>query len=656
MKFNNKRGISLVTLVVTIVIIIILSSVVILTVAGDGIIENVKKSTFQNDVKVMQEELATYLSHKSAQNRGQYDVASLYADKDILKENQILIEGKNIKDIITSITDEYLDILAVKNGELMYIGQDLTKLEWTYEIMYGIKGDHIKEVELDDSGYVSLQDCSNLDLVDYKIYGNSVQNGEPSPDSPVQVQSVGDRTINLLDIEHFANIDNWKNLSGTYAYYDFKLEPGTYTYKIETDLKAYKNNILMFNKNAGSSVGSVATIISGGSEGTIVSKIGKFTVEEGSTMYLNWYCANQKNQQNLNNLIEDVLNNFIIVEGSYTQYNFPRYEPYGYKIPINVRGNNLVNHLDVRESTSTAGSLTGAEITPQYINMVRKQTYDYANIPVSLKANTDYTLWYEYEIYDRPENSSGNTTVRMGFGTTVKSVNHRTEGVYNAIYNYTPTEDTVTNIQVIANYGSPVPAKVKFKVMLVEGTYTLDNIPEFTPNVDYNIYLDEPLRKIGDAVDYIDFRNKEIVRSVGKEGYDGNTSFGLTTGTYWNSEGVTTAFTHAVPTDALQDSLGIPVISNMFKYYKSSNIDKTKPYISGNIGQIVFATLNTTASSVSELQTLLQKNKMMYIYKLLKPSYSSIEFPDIKLNKGVNYITIGTEIAPLKANILYYED
>jgi len=33
-------------------------------------------------------------------------------------------------------------------------------------------------------------------------------------------------------------------------------------------------------------------------------------------------------------------------------------------------------------------------------------------------------------------------------------------------------------------------------------------------SIVYNIYLDEPLRKIGNYVDYIDFANSKVVRNV----------------------------------------------------------------------------------------------------------------------------------------------
>lgn len=44
---------------------------------------------------------------------------------------------------------------------------------------------------------LTLQKCKGVDLVDYKIYGNSIQDGTPTPDNPIEIQSVGDKTKNL---------------------------------------------------------------------------------------------------------------------------------------------------------------------------------------------------------------------------------------------------------------------------------------------------------------------------------------------------------------------------------------------------------------------------------------------------------------------------
>lgn len=53
---------------------------------------------------------------------------------------------------------------------------------------------------------LTLPNAVGEDLVDYKIYGNSKQSGTPSPEAPVEIVSVGDRTINLFDEGNFINM------------------------------------------------------------------------------------------------------------------------------------------------------------------------------------------------------------------------------------------------------------------------------------------------------------------------------------------------------------------------------------------------------------------------------------------------------------------
>ena len=50
-----------------------------------------------------------------------------------------------------------------------------------------------------------------------KIYGESIQNGTPTPTSPVEIQSVGEKTKNLLDIDSMLNEYLIKNNDGSYT-------------------------------------------------------------------------------------------------------------------------------------------------------------------------------------------------------------------------------------------------------------------------------------------------------------------------------------------------------------------------------------------------------------------------------------------------------
>jgi len=194
---------------------------------------------------------------------------------------------------------------------------------------------------------------------------------------------------------------------------------------------------------------------------------------------------------------------------------------------------NLLNNYDVKASTinqNVAGTLTGAIINNEYIEITRKELYDYALIPVSLKANTSYTIVYDMEIFDRPTDTSQSSALGLGFSDDVKSITVFSNGPLKKVFNYTPTNDVDTNIALYANYGSETPVRVRFKVMLLEGTYTLNNAPEFEPygkykipitvsgeNVDpvtTNIFLDEPLRKVSDYADYLDFEKQKVFRNV----------------------------------------------------------------------------------------------------------------------------------------------
>ena len=50
---------------------------------------------------------------------------------------------------------------------------------------------------------LTLKGCVDENsITDYKIYGQSVQDGEPTPDNPVEVESVGEKTKNLINWDY----------------------------------------------------------------------------------------------------------------------------------------------------------------------------------------------------------------------------------------------------------------------------------------------------------------------------------------------------------------------------------------------------------------------------------------------------------------------
>ena len=53
---NKKKGISLITLVITIIVIVVLAAAVVLALSRNNPIENAKEATFKSDVKNLQEQ------------------------------------------------------------------------------------------------------------------------------------------------------------------------------------------------------------------------------------------------------------------------------------------------------------------------------------------------------------------------------------------------------------------------------------------------------------------------------------------------------------------------------------------------------------------------------------------------------------------------
>ena len=119
---SDKKGISLIVLVITIIVIIILAVAVILSIANNNPIENAKEARFKNDVKTMQEELELLKASNYAKNNG-----ASYKNKD----------GSDITIGQFQSAGKYTGDFEVKDGEL-YIKSDnkLTENEkkWANEL------------------------------------------------------------------------------------------------------------------------------------------------------------------------------------------------------------------------------------------------------------------------------------------------------------------------------------------------------------------------------------------------------------------------------------------------------------------------------------------------------------------------------------------
>lgn len=152
------------------------------------------------------------------------------------------------------------------------------------------------------------------DLKAWSITGNTVQNGTPTPENPVEVQAVGDRTRNLFD-KNTITAGNFATVSGTVAnnaYYcsDFIPITATTYYFQNVVGGSYQNTVVVYDANK---QGLRYAKLSGG------NKVSGAIAFQSGDAYIRINCYYQTD-------VDTVMVNI----GSTA---LP-YEPYGYKIPV----------------------------------------------------------------------------------------------------------------------------------------------------------------------------------------------------------------------------------------------------------------------------------------------------------------------------------
>ena len=111
---RKQKGISLIVLIITIIVVIILAAVVILTLSKNNPIESAKESTFKEDVRTFQDELAMYISKDYTKLGGARDykiTATKYTPAG---------DPESVYTYISSYKAKYDGKFIIKNDELMY--------------------------------------------------------------------------------------------------------------------------------------------------------------------------------------------------------------------------------------------------------------------------------------------------------------------------------------------------------------------------------------------------------------------------------------------------------------------------------------------------------------------------------------------------------
>lgn len=178
-----------------------------------------------------------------------------------------------------------------------------------------------------------------------------------------------------------------------------------------------------------------------------------------------------------------------------------------------------------------------------------------------------------------------------------------------------------------------------------------------TENVTTNIYLDEPLRKIGDYADYIDFKNKKVVRNIKKETITSKNVGRVSKGNE-NNVIITTDYNdikisadHTSSKDYIKSNcFGIMQGKISTTWVEAYNINTIgKP---GLIKQIWIG-IGTNITTTTEAKTYIDALKPDLYYVLETPTEETIELPNIPTIKGTTIIEINTEVQPSNLEVVY---
>lgn len=341
-----------------------------------------------------------------------------------------------------------------------------------------------------------------------------------------------------------------------------------------------------------------------------------------------------------------------------------------------VNYNDVLNSIDIRQ-------INLALETPIEIESVGEKTnnlYNINNLYIPVKAGEIYQVEFFSEAYRTISLYDENKTllkhiVRYAYkGAYNKWIVKPQQDGYLVAYTNASYDVPDLTVNLMITKGLTVTLTVTETTNLESNQYIRVNnslvFPIYEPGykipvkvsndreeIIADIYLKEPLRKIGDYADYIDFENKKVIRNIYNEF--------LTTVTA--KSGVTGAYSIFLTNISKKPKIKIETsgmtigyaISNKFEYNDTgytnmvSYPNRIQAYITtGGINRVAYTFDDETIKTVEKAQEKIG-NGFDVCYVLETPTEETIELPNIPTLKGTNIIEIDTKIQPSNMEVIY---
>ena len=455
-------------------------------------------------------------------------------------------------------------------------------------------------------------------IENYRIYGNSIQRGIPTPDNPVEIESVGDKTKNLINLDSVLSKAFTKNDDGTYSicklsnairfsnfyYVDIPANtPITFSY----DLIEYNGTYMAPLQMALTfDDGTVTTIgyrhINYSETATYDKPITRVRVYQENAMP-DGTCTKFKNLQ-------------LELGTSATEY-----EPYGYKIPVTVSGKNLFNV----ENYSLDSSDNSLRFDVSELTIGKKYTIS-STKPLKWIKISDSTTGYGSVQYDAATFYSYTFIMTRHKNIASSATQYLYVGIGNGF---------VKDISDLDGY----------ELQIEEGNVATEYKPYIEP-VTTNIYLDEPLRKVGDSADYIDFKEQKVVRNVATYEHKENTI--ATKGTESMENMIYRNYFY--PTIQMKKGINSDGFCTTLDTNARLWVDLMAPSVrfgqTNNVIYIVTPNSMATNQDLYNYVTNNGQNKCIYYYQAAESMQNSQIIPVITSLNGETNITVNTALNP----------
>ena len=595
-------------------------------------------------------------------NKINQDIELSYSDtlKKIKEATQSYInDGHNIDDTyIDSVSIDNLKVnnyLSISDKVLNYYNLNdkyvgFKNSNSIYSFMIG------KEVDYNDlKGDL-------LDIVDYHIEGQSVQNGTPTPDNPVEIESVGENknlfdaslwsnavTNSGLTIQYLTNEDCFLINGTAQAAGDFVLqyinipsEPNT-SYVLST--KYVSGSVDRTN-----GAGNKYAIAYFGNGDTINARNNWYNIKLDNEDVVQVAKTNDKSYVTgfWFHISQGVkFDNYKVKIQLEEGTTATSYGTYGkYVVPIKLTGKNLFNIDAIGGSAIANGSAekisNGWKVKGSYSGSTSPEQYGNGWFrpgdvegSVYIKANQKITVSADVKLIKASDNYKDNNNIRIYlYGANNYTASSQTfssdsttrikqtytvgvSGNYYPVFTLQDNELEITNIQI--EVGD-------------KNTY----YEPYVKSTTISTYLSEPLRKVGDYADYIDYKSGKVVRCIKKIILDGTED--------WSYDSNFKAF-------KLLDNKFMTVqkpMSNQFIGISSGILNNDNSLLINN--DSIYVTRWSLNGDLSKYKESLKENNLKLINVLKSPVEQSMDFQNIVV-RGGNKIEIDTSVKP--SNVTY---